>query len=277
MSGAVILSGFDEGLEILLEAEDAAQLDVSGKAYYALMRMAVAEERPAEVLALLARTRARGVEQTDGLLLGAMQAAASVEDWGAVARLDAELTWGPEEASMAAIELEAFAADPSVLDEMRAARGAPTSAVQAQPTLAEALALALKAHCKRGDVSLAVNVLERKRACGAALRLAEYAELAALAKRTSRPNVLLALRPSDVQRTLDATLEPRLFAVTNQIGLAGSALGRVERVLVAGLAGALAIGGALALTSSLAPSDPFGTSSVFASLGDATASDPLNF
>ena len=84
ISGALVLEDFDGGLDILLEAEEGAGLMISGKAYFALMRLASAEDRPLDVLALLARTRARGVERTDGLILGAMEAAESVEDWGAV-------------------------------------------------------------------------------------------------------------------------------------------------------------------------------------------------
>jgi len=95
ISGALVLEGFDEGLDILLEAEEGAGLMISGKAYFALMRLASAEDRPLDVLALLARTRARGVERTDGLILGAMEAAESVEDWGAVARLYRSSRVGP--------------------------------------------------------------------------------------------------------------------------------------------------------------------------------------
>lgn len=87
VSGATVLQDFDEGFEILREAEDGAALNVSGTAYSALMRLAQSEERPVEALALLARTRAYAVERTDGLLLSAMRAAAALDDWGAVARL----------------------------------------------------------------------------------------------------------------------------------------------------------------------------------------------
>ena len=86
VSGALILEGFDEGFEILLEAEEVAACNVSAKAYYALCRMALAEERSLDVLALLARTRGRDVPRTEGLLLVAMEAAANLEDWGGVAR-----------------------------------------------------------------------------------------------------------------------------------------------------------------------------------------------
>ena len=100
VSGNLVLQGFDEGLAILCEAEDNADLHISGKAYSALMRLAQTEERPMEALQLLARTRAYDVERTDGLLLSAMRAAAALEDWGAVARLYAELCDGPEAATL---------------------------------------------------------------------------------------------------------------------------------------------------------------------------------
>ena len=67
VSGTLLLNDFDEGLAILSEAEERAALTVSGKAYSALVRLAQAEERQADALALLARARANGVDRTDGV------------------------------------------------------------------------------------------------------------------------------------------------------------------------------------------------------------------
>lgn len=122
VSGALVLRDFDEGLEILLEAEEGADVEVSAKAYYALCRLAVAEQRPLDVLALLARARGQEVERTGSLLLIGMQAAAELEDWGAVARLYAELATGPEAAAELALLYESFA-EPTILEELQRSRG----------------------------------------------------------------------------------------------------------------------------------------------------------
>ena len=71
VSGGLLLDSYEEGLAILLEAEEGAGVNVSGKCYSALMRLAQSQERPEDVLRLMARTRAIGVETTDGQLLGA--------------------------------------------------------------------------------------------------------------------------------------------------------------------------------------------------------------
>ena len=143
VSGRLVLSGFDEvwsraralpsaqgrvterarppslaalaaqGLELLLEAEDAADLAVGGRAYAALMRLGQSEGRPSDVLALLARARARGVPRSDGALLNGMCAASELADWGAVARLYEEIECGDEECAVdAAIELETISLSP---------------------------------------------------------------------------------------------------------------------------------------------------------------------
>jgi len=126
---------------------------VSAKAYYALCRLAVAEQRPLDVLALLARARGQEVERTGSLLLIGMQAAAELEDWGAVARLYAELATGPEAAAELALLYESFA-EPTILEELQRSRGdsdagslAQTLSTWADPSneLAEAMCLALRA------------------------------------------------------------------------------------------------------------------------------------
>lgn len=253
VAGALVLrGGFDEGLAVLLEAEDVAGLALSGRAYAALCRLALAEERPADALTLLARARAAGVELSDGLLLGAMEAAASLEDWGAVARLHTELSEGPEAAAAAALELELYAS-PTIVEDLLgadAARGARRAAAEGERSPhAQALALALRAHCERRDVGRAVELVERLRArTGAALAPSDYARLASLASTTGRPAPLLALRPADLQRSASALVEPRLFALSNRIGVAGASLGVVERALVAGAALLGALGAFALLT-----------------------------
>ena len=264
VSGAVLLDSFDEGLAILLEAEEVADLAVSGKAYSALMRLAHTEERDEDVLRLMARTRAVGV-MTDGQLLGAMNAAATLGDWGAVARLYAELSEGAEAAAASALELETFS-DPQVLDELRAAGAASRAKSSLPPTECEyalALTLALQAHCERGDVSRVTPLLERKRQQGDCLSSDEYKMLLALAKRLQSPAPLLALRPIDLKRSLDAELEPRTFAVTNKIGMAAAALGTVERRIVAGVGLAALVATAAALSGAVD------------GVGDAVTNDPF--
>jgi len=242
ISGALVLEGFDEGLDILLEAEEGAGLMISGKAYFALMRLASAEDRPLDVLALLARTRARGVERTDGLILGAMEAAESVEDWGAVARLYTELTSGPEAAAAQATELESMG-NPAVLADMRKERGATLLPSATQDELKRAMELALRAHCERGDVALALELIRRKRVRGAAISPDEYGYILSLSRRTSSPGLFLALRPVDIKLSVEAALEPRVFTVTNRVGELSASLGTVERTIVAGLVGVVVLGG----------------------------------
>lgn len=240
VAGATVLEDFDEGFEILREAEDGASLNVSGTAYSALMRLAAAEERPVEALALLARTRAYSVDRTEGLLLSAMRAAAALDDWGAVARLYAELADGPDAAAMAAVELETIA-DATVLEEMRATLGSATETSPAPAVLAQALTLGLHAHCERGDIGRVTTLLERKRARAAVLDFDEYLRLWRLARTSGRAEPLLALRPIDLQRSLADAVEPPLFALQSQLGLAAASLGVVERRIAAGVAAAAVV------------------------------------
>jgi hypothetical protein len=248
VSGNVLLTdGFNEGLELLLEAEETADVVLGGKAYAALMRLGGAEGRPEEVLMLLARARARGIEHSDGALLNGMSAAAELGDWGAVARLYAELESGPEEAAKEAMELECFSLAPQaseLLEEVRVERSAaeatrikstpPPPKDEAPPPLTAALHLALRAHCERKDVVRAVAVLNRMRSCEAALEAGEYGMLLALAQDSGKPlNILRALSPSDVSRSFASVVEPKLYALTNKVGVEASALGRVERQIVA--------------------------------------------
>ena len=240
VSGTVLLDSFDDGLDLLIEAEEGAALNSTATTYSALMRLALSEEKPVEASALFARARSLAVESTDGLLLSAMSAAALLGDWGAVARLYAELAESPEYAAMEAALLETMAPqDPSVLEELREAMGAGATAAKPAPPqnleLAQALALALRAHCERGDVTRVVELLERARSRGAALEADEYQRLVTLATQTKRPQVLLALQPIDLQRSLAAAIEPKLFEVQSKVGLAAAGLGRVERQIVAGV------------------------------------------
>ena len=250
VSGALILDGFDEGLAILLEAEDTAGVDVSSKAYFALCRMAVAEERGLDVLALLARARSRDVPRTDGLLLAGMQAASELEDWGAVARLHAELSTGPEAAAELAAELEA-SANPAVLEDLQRARGTTVPPPRSpENEIAQALCLALRAHVERGDVDAVRKVLGRMRSRAVPLSSLEYQLLGRLATNMARLDPLLALRPVDAWRSLEGAFEPRLFAVSNKAGELAVALGTAERTLVAAFLAALVVVGTSALLGS---------------------------
>ena len=247
VSGALILEGFDEGFEILLEAEEVAACNVSAKAYYALCRMALAEERSLDVLALLARTRGRDVPRTEGLLLVAMEAAANLEDWGGVARLYSELTDGPEEAAKLAVALESFGSA-AVLEELQRPRAREHDSPARSPETQRALALtlALRAHAERGDVNAATEVLESLRALG----LAEYAQLWRLARRTGRPEPLLALRFVDVRRSAQGAIEPTVLGLVNRARELAATLGTTERALVLGLPGVLVAAAAIATVAS---------------------------
>ena len=251
VSGALILEGFDEGFEILLEAEEVAACNVSAKAYYALCRMALAEERSLDVLALLARTRGRDVPRTEGLLLVAMEAAANLEDWGGVARLYSELTDGPEEAAKLAVALESFGSA-AVLEELQRPRAREHDSPARSPETQRALALtlALRAHAERGDVNAATEVLESLRARAAPLGLAEYAQLWRLARRTGRPEPLLALRFVDVRRSAQGAIEPTVLGLANRARELAATLGTTERALVLGLAGVLVAAAAIAAVAS---------------------------
>ena len=266
VAGNVVLDGFDEGLDILIEAEEIANVDVTAKSYSSLMRLAQAEGRPEEVLALLARTRALGIEASDGLLLGGMRGATELQDWGAVARLYAELSEGPEAAAAAAVELETWSNDPQLMDELRLAKPATAEAPPTEAELSQALTLALRAHCERGDVTRVVELLGRKRSRAAALSTAEYEQLLTLARRTQMAAPLLALRPIDLKRTLDDAVEPRLLDVVNQIGVVGASLGRIERGLVAAAAGVALLSGVVLLTGGFEAAGPSYSTSVFADL-----------
>ena len=223
------------------------------------------------MLALLARTRAFGVDASDGLLVGGMRAAAELEDWGAVARLYAELTEGPEAAARAAVELETRSNDPKVLDELRKESngGMDVRPIDAPPTpneLAQALTLALRAHCERGDVTRVVALVEKKRRRKAPLSTDEYGQLLRLAQRTGTPSPLLALKPTDLKRSLDDAVEPKVWEFVNTVGVLGSALGRVERGLVAGVMGAVVLSSIVLLTGGFDAAGPSYSTSVFADL-----------
>ena len=260
VSGGLILDSFDEGLAILQEAEDGAALNISGKAYSALMRLAQAEERHVEALSLLARTRAYAVERTDGLLLSAMRAAAELEDWGAVARLYAELAEGEMAAAALAMELETYA-DAAVLAELRGSSEV-TEAEAAELELAQALSLALQAHCERGDVPRVIRLLERKRKRGAAVESDEYSRLWKLALRSKSAAPLAALTPLDLRRSLDRIVEPRVFAVRNKVGLVAANLGSVERIIALAIAAGAVVAAAVVVTGGLGGSDDAATAAL---------------
>ncbi len=256
VSGTTMLEGFDEGLELLFEAEEGAELMLGGRAYGALMRLGQAESRPSDVLALLARARSRGVERSDTALLNAMGAAGELGDWGAVARLYAELSVGEEAAAEEASELEVFAlGPPGVLDGMRAAyRPASASETKAGVQIAEAYSLALRAHCERKDVGRAIEVVGRMRDRDVPLKMDEYRRLADLARASAKPlDVLAALSPLDAARSLGQGVERPLLKLKSTVGLAGSSLGRVERLAFLVLVWVTVFDLGLAYTQEFAP------------------------
>jgi hypothetical protein len=180
-----------------------------------------------------------------------MEAAASLEDWGGVARLYSELTDGPEEAAKLAVAIESFGSA-AVLEELQRPRAREHDSPARSPETQRALALtlALRAHAERGDVSAATEVLESLRARAAPLGLAEYAQLWRLARRTGRPEPLLALRFVDVRRSAQGAIEPTVLGLANRARELAATLGTTERALVLGLAGVLVAAAAIAAVAS---------------------------
>jgi len=255
--GASIGVDFDRGLELLEVAEGETTV-VPARGYSALMRLGVAAERHQEVLGLLARARVQDATAS-GVVLSAMQSAGALGDWGAVARLSEEyerceyegcltLALGEGEAS----QLETMAS-PEVLTELFGESA--TAAAAGKLTRADQLAqsLALRAHCKRGDAVRATRTLEQMRELGVPLSPQGYGDLLDLAARGGG-SVLLALRPSDLARSLAAELEPTLLRVSNTPNELDN--DEIELLYVGAALGFVAILGAVLLAPQPPPQDP---------------------
>jgi len=246
--GKVLVGSFEKGCELLAQAEEFAGLTLSGKAYGALMRIGQAEQRSREVLGLLGRVRARGVETTPTILSTAMAAAADTNDWGAVCRLFGELAG--TDIPVEALEL---VGPPSIIaDARKVAQLDAEAGDKLSRSDAAALRLVMRAHCRRGDAALAISALERLRALQCPLELTGYVDLVALAREGSN-EPLLALRAQDVGCSLGSVAEAKVFAVRN----AWSKLVRADRELL--LLVLLAAGGVALASSLLAGLEPAAT------------------
>lgn len=217
--GASIGVDFDCGLRLLYIAEDELDAVVSARGYSALMRLCVGAEQHEGCLRLLARARAQDVTDSPGVLLYAMESAGALGDWGAVARLSDEYEGCAEGCGIAdasVLQLEMMGS-PEVLAEIYAlAEATPpaereTTAKSLVGATSGAQKLALRAHCKRGDVVRASRALEALREQGVALDAASLNDLIELAKEGGTGPVLDALRPGDLTRALGGALEERLL------------------------------------------------------------------
>jgi len=151
--GRSLFDTFDDGFELLEAAEHVAGGALSARAYGGLMRIGEAEGRHADVLALLGRMRASGAPPGPAVMLAAMHAAASLGDWGCVSRLFSE--YAGDDGAAAPLEV---LGEPAAVEELEEAlRGCspltPGAALTRYDT--EAIRLAVRAHCARGDGALA--------------------------------------------------------------------------------------------------------------------------
>jgi len=224
--GRSFVGDFEQGAELLDIAEEQTGVALSPRAYGALMRLGAAEARHAEVLALLGRMRASGGEPGPTMLLSAMHAAAEIGDWGGVSRLFAEYA-GTDDA----VEALELIGDPEVVREMEAELGL-TQAAAAQPSKltvadAEALRLALHAHCARGNKAMVALSLKRARELNLALDGQSYMHLFNLARGRKSAEPLSGLRPADLVRSLSDWADPLLFTAQARV----SRLTRADREL----------------------------------------------
>jgi hypothetical protein len=255
--GVSIGVDFDRGLE-LLEVAEGETTAVPARGYSALMRLGVAAERHQEVLGLLARARVQDATAS-GVVLSAMQSAGALGDWGAVARLSEEyerceyegcltLALGEGEAS----QLE-MVGNPEVLAELFGESATATTASKLTSADRLAQSLALRAHCKRGDAARATRTLQQMRELGVPLSPQVYGDLLGLATQGG-VGALLALRPSDLARSLSGELEPTLLRVSNTPNELDN--DEIELLYVGAALGFMAILGASLLTSQPPPLDP---------------------
>ena len=79
----------------------------------------------------------------------------------------------------------------------------------------------------------------------------------------------------DFKRSLEAEVEPKLFAVTNRMGVLAAALGSVERGIVTGAAAVALLGGVALLCGTVyAPDIAATAASAFAAADAIVAVDP---
>lgn len=242
--GRNVVGDFEQGAELLDAAEEFAGAPLSCRAYGALMRIGEADGRHAEVLALLGRMRASGVEPGQSMLLCAMHSCAAIADWGGVSRLFAEYAGTTGDAE--ALEL---IGDPAIVEqiklELRADEAAerPTKLGQSDT---DALRLALRAHCARGDSALVAATIERARELDLALDRASYQQLLALALARKSTAPLQLLRPSDLGASARDWVEPAFFSARS----AAAGLPKADKELLAiGLSTAVLLALAVAALS----------------------------
>jgi len=249
--GRSLVGNFSHGFALLDQAEDAVGLGLSQRAYAALMLLGQAEQEHIQVLGLLGRLRGHDIDPSPSMLRTAMSAAAELEDWGAVSRLFSELA-----GSDSPVEALELIGPPDVIDELRTAAVCETDdAGRLTAADADALRLALRAHCARGDSALVVSTLRRMRKLECALTTANYAGLIRLAS-IGNMSPIRALRTLDLWRSLSSAFEPQLFTILNMV----TRLTRSDRELI--LLAVFATLGSTMLSVMLtaaegAPRDPF--------------------
>uniref|UniRef100_A0A7S4B2N7 Pentacotripeptide-repeat region of PRORP domain-containing protein n=1 Tax=Chrysotila carterae TaxID=13221 RepID=A0A7S4B2N7_CHRCT len=242
--GATLVGSFRQGCELVAQAEEHAGLMLSPRSYAALMQLGLAEQRWLEVLGLLGRVRSRGMTPSAGMLRASMRAAANIGDWGAVCRLFNELA-GAEKSSEA-LEL---IGSPKVLAELRAELGGAEEdakrLVSLTPADADAIRLAMRAHCARGDTALVTAALLRMRELGCGLGVANYVDIFELAVKKRALSALQAITPQDVAFSVGSALEPKIFALRNT----AANMPRADKELLVLVAGAALAAGAIAAAS----------------------------
>jgi len=264
VSGRLILDSFDEGLELLVLAEEQGEY-LSGAAYSSLMRLGLVEMRYADVLSLLSRASEHERVCPSGAVLAAMKAADALGDWGAVSRLfsllslttdDADEGAQAQEAALQqeALELELVLVNMQTRVELPGGKSIkpPASA----PNLAEAYSLALRAHCQRGDVPRAVGIVEALRDRGRPLPRDTYSQLISLSRRSGSLTPVQSINPADVFHTLVSEMEPVGMTITNRVRLQIAALGTVERAVVAGVVGCSVVAALVAAISNIGLGQP---------------------
>merc|ERR1712113_569532 len=157
--GKSLVGNFSQGCALLAEAEDTVGVCLSQRAYAALMLLGQAEQKPLKVLGLLSRLRAHNVKPSPVMLRTSMVAAAELKDWGAVSRLFSE--YAGSDSPVEALEL---IGPPQIIDDFRASFTSEDDATdKLTPADVDALRLALRAHCARGDTALVVTALRQMR------------------------------------------------------------------------------------------------------------------
>jgi len=221
--GTTLVGSFSQGCELLGQAEEYAGLNLSPKAYAALMRLGQAEGRSQDVLGLLGRLRACGVEASPLILRTAMVAAADLGDWGAVSRLFNELAGS--DSCLEALEL--IGSPAAIEDFRRSVSTGDTDLTKLTRQDADAIRLALRAYCSRGDSLLVGKALDRMRELGCPLNTQSYLSLMKLA-RSGSEGPLRALRVGDLRFSATTAFEPYIFELRNAM----TSLARADRELI---------------------------------------------